>query len=199
VTPSTLTDRLLGWPGSRLVMPLAMFALAVAAFAVHLSGAGGDPHGMAAHRGAPSPIVHDQRVGPYVASVWTDPEVGSGPLYVVLEAADGVTFTPPSAVRVGVAPVSGRLPEVVYEAHPMPVRRGARFMTNVVFDGAERWNLRILIDGGAGGGQLTSQLEAVPNVATGPFVLVLSVLPFLTVGGVWWRAAVVRRRSVALP
>jgi len=79
------------------------------------------------------------------------------------------------------------------------VRRGARFMTNVVFDGAERWNLRILIDGGAGGGQLTSQLQAVPNVATGPFVLVLSVLPFLTVGGVWWRAAVVRRRSVALP
>jgi hypothetical protein len=81
----------------------------------------------------------------------------------------------------------------------MPVQRGARFMTNVVFDRAERWNLRVLIDGSAGGGQLTSQLEAVPNVAAGPFVLVLSVLPFLAVGGVWWRAAVVRRRTVALP
>jgi len=176
-----------------------MFGLAVAAFAVHMSGAGGHPHGMAAHRGAPSPIVHDQRVGPYVASVWTDPEVGSGPMYVVLEAADGLTFTPPSTVRVGLSPVSGRLPEVVHDAHPIAGRRGARFMTSVVFDRAEPWNVRVLIAGAAGGGQLTSQVEAVHNVAAGPFVLVLSVLPFLTVGGVWWRAAVVRRRTVAVP
>jgi hypothetical protein len=176
-------------------MPLLMFAVAVAAFAVHMSGAGAHPHEMeTAHRGAPSPIVVDQRVGPYVASVWTDPEVGTGPLYVVLEAADGLTFTPPSAVRVGVAPVSKRLPEVVHDAHPEPVRRGARFMTDVVFDRAERWDLRVLIDGSAGGGQLTSQVEAMPNAAAGPFVLVLSLLPFLAVAGVWWRAAAARRR-----
>jgi hypothetical protein len=35
-------------------------------------------------------------------------------------------------------------------------------------------------------------------VSTGPFVLVLSLLPFLAVGGLWWRAAVIRRRAVAL-
>ena len=67
-------------------------------------------------------------------------------------------------------------------------------MTDVAFDRAERWNLRVLIDGAAGGGQLTSEVEALPNVSAGPFVLVLSLLPFLTVGGVWWRAAVARRR-----
>jgi len=195
VTRSTWTERFIGWPGARLVMPLLMFAVAVAAFAVHMSGAGAHPHEMeAAHRGAPSPIVVDQRVGPYVASVWTDPEVGTGPLYVVLEAADGLTFTPPSAVRVGVAPVSKRLPEVVHDAHPEPVRRGARFMTDVVFDHAERWDLRVLIDGSAGGGQLRSQVEAMPNAAAGPFVLVLSLLPFLAVAGVWWRASAARRR-----
>jgi len=180
-------------------MPLAMFALAVAAFAVHLSGAGAQAHEMGPHRGAPSPIVRDQRVGPYVASVWTDPEVGSGPMYVVLKAADGRTFTPPTAVRVAVAPVSGRIPEVMHHAHPEPVRHGGRYMTDVVFDRAERWTLRVLIDGSAGGGQLTSQVEAMPNVAAGPFVLVLSLLPFLAVGGVWWRAAVARRRLSALP
>jgi len=180
-------------------MPLAMFGLAVAAFAVHMSGAGAHPHEMAAHRGAPSRIIASQRIGPYVASVWTDPEVGSGPMYVVLEAADGLTFTPPSTVRVGLAPVSGRLPEVVHDAHPMPVRRGARFMTTVAFDRAERWTLRLLIEGSAGGGQRTSQVDAVPNVVAGPFVLVLSLLPFLAVTGVWWRAAVVRRRTVGLP
>ena len=183
--------------GSRFLMPLAVFGLAVAAFAVHLSGAGAHPHEMAAHRGAPTRIVADRRIGPYVASVWTDPEVGHGPMYVVLKAADGVTFTPPSAVRVGIAPVSGRLPEVLHDAHAEPVRRGARFMTDVMFDRAERWNLRVLIEGSAGGGQLTSQLKAVPNVAAGPFVLVLSLLPFLAVAGVWWRAAVARRRTAA--
>ena len=182
-----------------VIRALLIFGVAIAALAVHLSGVGAHSHDMMAHRGAPSRIVGDQRVGPYVASVWTDPEVGSGPLYVAVEAADGRTFTPPIAVRVGLAPVSGRLPEVVHDAHPMPVRRGARFMTNVVFDRAEPWNLRVGIDGSAGGGQLAARVEAVPNVAAGPFVLVLSVLPFLTVGGVWWRAAAVRRRAKARP
>jgi hypothetical protein len=199
VTRSTSADRFLAWTGSRVAMPLAVFGLAVAAFAVHMSGAGAHPHEMAAHRGAPTRIIADQRVGPYVASVWTDPEVGSGPMYVMLEAADGQTFTPPSAVRVGIAPVSGRLPEVLRDAHSEPMRRGARFMTDVAFDRAERWNLRVLIDGSAGGGQLTSQVEAMPNAAAGPFVLVLSLLPFLAVTGVWWRAAVARRRISALP
>jgi len=199
VARSTWIDRFLALPGSRFAMPLAMFGLAFAAFAVHMSGAGAHPHEMAAHRGAPTRIVADQRVGPYVTSVWTDPEVGSGPMYVMLEAADGQTFTPPSAVRVGVAPVSGRLPEVLHDAHAEPMRRGARFMTDVAFDRAERWNLRVLIDGSAGGGQLTSQVEAMPNAAAGPFVLVLSLLPFLAVTGVWWRAAVARRRISALP
>jgi len=190
---------MLARPGARLVMPLLVFAVAVAAFAVHMGGAGAHPHEMEAHRGAPSPIVRDQRVGPYVASVWTDPEVGTGPMYVVLEAADGLTFTPPSTVRVGLAPVSGRLPEVVHDAHPMPVPRGARFMTNVVFDRAEPWNLRILVAGSVGGGQLTSQVEARPNAMVGPAALLVSSLPFLLMAAIWWRAAVVRRRTVAVP
>ena len=199
MTRSMWSDRLLAWPGSRVMLPTLMFGVAVAAFAVHMSGAGAHPHEMeAAHRGAPSPIIVDQHVGPYIASVWTDPEVGRGPMYVVLEAADGLAFTPPSVVRVGVAPVSGRLAEVVHEAHPAPVRRGARFMTEVAFDRAERWNLRVLIDGSAGGGQLTSQVEAMPNAMLGPFALVLSSLPFLAVAAVWWRAAVARRRIGAL-
>jgi hypothetical protein len=180
-------------------LPLPVFAVAVGAFVVHMSGARERPHEMAAHRGAPSPIIVDQRVGPYLASVWTDSEIGSGPLYVVLEAAAGLTFTSPSAVRVGVAPASGRLPEVVHDAHPEHVRRGARFMTHVVFDRAERWNLRVLIDGTAGGGQLVSQVEAKPNASLGPFALVLSSLPFLAVAVVWWRSTVVRRRISALP
>jgi len=189
----------LAWPSPNVGRAVLIFGVAVAALAIHMSGAGAHSHEMMmSHRGAPSPIVRDQRVGPYLASVWTDPEVGRGPMYVVLEAANGLTFTPPTAVRVGVAPVSGRLPEALHDAHAEPVRRGGRFMTDVVFDRAERWNLRVVIDGSAGGGQLTSQLDTVPNVSTGPFVLVLSLLPFLAVGGLWWRAAVIRRRAVAL-
>ena len=192
----------LAWPPPNVGRALLIFGVAVAALAVHavhVSGAGAHSHEMMmSHRGAPSRIVRDQRVGPYLASVWADPEVGHGPMYVVLEAADGRAFTPPSAVRVGVAPVSGRLPEALHDAHAEPVRRGGRFMTDVMFDRAERWNLRVVIDGSAGGGQLTSQVNAVPNVSTGPVVLVLSLLPFLAVGVVWWRASVARRRTVAL-
>jgi hypothetical protein len=29
-----------------------------------------------AHVGPPFPIVEDQKVGPYLASIWTDPDIG---------------------------------------------------------------------------------------------------------------------------
>lgn len=165
-------------------------AARIALAAVLSSGCSGD--GMhdhaAAHRGVPSRIVADRRVGPYVASVWTDSDVGMGTIYVVLDAADGKGFTPPSAVRIGVVPASGRVPEVVHDAHPESVRRGGRFITNVAFDRAERWNVRVVIVGPSGSDELRSQVEAKPNATLGGFGLVLSSVPFVLMATVWWRA-----------
>jgi len=118
-----------------------------------------------------------------------------GTISVVVNAADGLAFTPPSVVRVGVTPVSGRSGEVVHDAHGEIEERGARFTTQVAFDRAEQWNVRVGISGPAGGGQLVAQVESQQNAMLGRFGLLLSSLPFVIVAAVWWRASAARRRA----
>jgi len=153
-------------------------------------------HEMTMHHGVPSRVIADQRVGPYVASVWIERDVGDGAVYIMLDATDGLAFTPPSAVRIALAPTSGRLGEVLHEAHGESARgeRGGRYMTKVMFDRPERWNLRVIVEGPAGGGQLVSQVESASNASLGPVGLFLASTPFVLVAFVYWRARVARRR-----
>jgi len=147
-----------------------------------------------AHQGPPFPILQDQRVGPYVASVWTDPDIGVGTFFVVLEPPDGATALPPATrVRIGVQPVSKRLPEVLYDAKPQPVHYGQRHFAEVRFDRGEMWHVRVLIEGPQGGGQLASDVEATPNGTLGPLGSLVYLFPFLAVGFLWLKAALRRR------
>lgn len=151
------------------------------------------------HSGPPFPILVDQRVGPYVASVWTDPDIGTGTFFVILEAPQGGSLPAKAAVRIGVQPVTKRLPEVLYEAEPQPVKEGARYFTKVKFDQGGMWHTRILIDYGlAGGGELRADVEPTPDGIIGPFASLVYALPFLGIGFLWIKAAL-RRRSPAAP
>lgn len=152
-----------------------------------------------AHEGPPFPIVLDAPVGPYVAEVWTDPDIGTGTFFVILRAQEGRPFLEPTSVRVGVRPVSGRLPEAVYDAEPQEVRSGARYMAEVEFDRGEYWDVRVIVGGLAGGGELTSRVEATPDGSLGPVAVVIYSLPFLLVAFLWWRTSVARRRMEEPP
>jgi hypothetical protein len=151
-----------------------------------------------AHLGPPFPILTDQRVGPYVASVWTDPNIGTGIFIVMLDAPEGGRLPAWTEVRVGVQPVSKRLPEVVYRAEPQRARKGARFYTTVAFDRGETWRVRVLIDGSDGGGTLLSEVEATPPGAIGPISFLIYGFPFAGVGFLWIKA-VLRRRQAPAP
>ena len=152
------------------------------------------PRAASAHDGPPFPIIVDAHVGSYIVSVWTDPDIGIGTFYVVLEAAQGTGFREPENVRIGVRPVSGRLPETMYSGTPERVRRGARFVAEVSFDRGELWDVRILIDGPAGAGELRSRVEATPEGTIGPIGLLVYSFPFLLLALLWWRAAVARQK-----
>jgi hypothetical protein len=156
---------------------------------------------MRMHHGVPSRVVADQRVGPYIASVWIESDVGEGTVYVMLDAADGLAFTPPSSVRVALAPTSGRLGEVIHVSQPEFVRggRGTRHMTKVMFDQPQRWNVRVIVEGPAGGGQLTTQVESTSNASLGPLGVILASIPFVLVAFVYWRSWVARRMVSSLP
>ena len=170
----------------RRAVPAALVVVVCVALRVPLA---------AAHNGPPFPLLVDRPVGPYTVSVWTDPDIGTGTFLVVLERADGgKSPPPPAAVRVAVRPQSGRLPEAVSEAEPKRARHGLHYAAKVAFDERELWDVRILIEGPEGGGELRAAVEATPAGLPGPYALALYALPFLAVGFLWFRAARVRRR-----
>ena len=146
------------------------------------------------HGGVPERIVAAQRTGPYLVSVWAKSDVGMGMLYVVYDAPAGAAFVPPTAVRVAVAPASGRLPETWYDTHVEDVERGARYVAHVTFDEAEAWRVRVLTEGPAGGGELRTEVRATAT-GLGPVGLLLYALPILVILGLWGRTAIARRRS----
>lgn len=147
-----------------------------------------------AHEGPPFPILMDQPAGPYVASVWTDPDVGTGIFFVILEPPAGKSLPERTRVRIGVQPVSGRLPEAFYTAELQSIRQAERYFTEASFDRQEMWKIRVLLDGSDGGGELAAEVEATPDGTIGPIALVIYPLPFLAVGFLWLKAAL-RRRS----
>ena len=149
----------------------------------------------AAHYGPPFPILVDRPAGPYVVSVWADPNIGTGTFFVLLDAPKGKRLPARTRVRVGVRPVSGRLPEVLYETEAQPVRYGARYFTSVQFDQGGMWHVRCLVDGSEGGGELTADVEATPAGILGPLGSLIYLVPFLGVGGLWLKAVLYRRNA----
>jgi hypothetical protein len=169
-------------------------ALTCAALAALAAPAPARAHGGMTRVGRPVRVVDDRPVGPYLVSVWAAPDVGSGTVHVVYAPRDGAPFVAPTAVRVGIAPVSGRLTEALYHARPESVRRGARFVAHVTFDRGEAWRVRVVTDRPAGRDELAAELTTTPVGAPGPLGILFYAAPFLLVAGLWGPAAVARRR-----
>lgn len=152
-----------------------------------------------AHEGPPFPIIVDQEVGPYLVSVWTDPDIGIGTFFVVFEPNPEVQNTSMEirSVEVGVEPVSGRLEEVLYPAETQRTRKGARYFAEVEFDQGEMWHVRVVIEGDGWSEELNSEVEATPDGSgsLGPIVILIYAFPFVLVSILWIRAIMVRRQA----
>jgi hypothetical protein len=161
---------------------------------VTVLGAALAPRPAFAHLGPPFPILMDQRLDAYVVSVWADPNIDTAStFYVVLEAPAGRRLPTTTRVRIGVQPVSKRLPEVIYDTAPQPVHEGARYMTTVQFDSGGQWRTRVFIDGSPGGGTLVTEVEPTPAGVIGPIGLLIFGFPFVGVGFLWLKATLRRR------
>lgn len=150
-----------------------------------------------AHEGPPFAIIVDEEVGPYLVSVWTDPDIGIGTFFVVFDPKSDVHSTDDiNSVRIGVEPVSGRLDEAVYVFEEQRARSGARYWAEVEFDKGEFWKVRVKIEGDGFEKELFSEVEATPDGTIGPIGLLIYALPFVAIGFIWFRAIIVRRRRV---
>ena len=146
-----------------------------------------------AHYGPPFPILVDQKVGPYIVSVWADPNIGTGSYFVVLDAPKGHRLPARTTVRIGIQPVTKRLPEVFYDATPQTADGGERFYTQVQFDRGEMWRTHVIIGGSEGGGELNTEVEATPAGILGPLGSLVYTFPFLAVGFLWLKATLRKR------
>lgn len=147
-----------------------------------------------AHDGPPFPIVVDQPVGPCIISVWTDPDIGQGSFFVMIQPPPNGSIPNDLQVQLFVQPVSGRLPEATYRAEREDLRGQLQYKTLVNFDVQEKWRIRVKLDSAQGSGETEAFVEPTPP-GLGRWDLLLYLLPFLAIGFLWLRAFVTKRHK----
>jgi len=152
-----------------------------------------------AHNGPPFPIIENQRIGPCIVALWTHPDVGTGAFYVFVEPVPGGVVPGDLKFEIGVQPVTGRLPEVLYAAERVKSRGQVQFNAQAEFDRQELWRIRLVMQSSQGSGEATAQVEVTPP-GFGRWDLLLYLLPFLAVAFLWFLGVskAKRRRNAQL-
>jgi hypothetical protein len=156
------------------------------------------PAAVGAHDGPPFPLFVDQRVGPCLVSVWTDPDVGTGTFFIIASPLPGGSLPEDLKIQVAVQPANGRLAEVSYPAERDATRDHVQFKSLVQFDNQELWRVRFQVHSAQGDGETTATVEATPP-GLGRWDLLIYLSPFLAVAILWLLAFMRKRRRAALP
>ena len=148
---------------------------------------------VSAHTGPPAPLLVDHLIGPYLVSVWADPEVGSGRFFIRLEPPSGGAIPSDTTVQVGVQPVSGRRTEARYPARRQEVGGHVQYQVEVPLDAQELWRVRIVVQSGGSSGEAIVDVEAIAP-GLGHWDVFLYFSPFLAVGLLGLQMVLYRRK-----
>jgi hypothetical protein len=143
-----------------------------------------------AHIGPPYPIFENRKIGNLTVSVWSNPDVGTGSFFIMIDPPKGATVPADLKVQVIVQPVSGRLPEARYDAWREQLRNRVEFKADVPFDKEETWRICIVLAGAQVSGETSVDVPVTP--ALGRWSLLFFLLPFLAIAALWLRAMRVR-------
>jgi hypothetical protein len=146
-----------------------------------------------AHIGPPYPIMENRKIGNLTVSVWSNPDVGEGSFFVVIDPPKGASVPSDMKVQVVVQPVSGRLPEQRYDAWREKLRNRVEFKALVPFDKEETWRVRVLLASAEVTGETDTEVPVTPTLL-GRWSLLFFLLPFLAIAALWLRAVSVRRK-----
>ena len=173
----------------RLVITLSM----VAALCVRAS----------AHSGPPFPILSDKAAGPYVISIWTDPDTtddgsAGGQFWIRIHLAGGGEV--PAETRATVAIAAVDRPESARTASASPVRGD---VTNqfaaLVMDHEGSFGVLVRIDGPRGRAAVDSSVDATYDLRPPRPLLLVYLVPFVLVGLLWGRLLMRRRAMKTRP
>lgn len=145
-----------------------------------------------AHIGPPYPIMQNRKVGPFTVEVWSNPDVGTGSFFVVVDPPKGASVPADMKVQVAVQPVSKRLAEATYGAWREKLKDRVEFKTIVPFDKEEMWHVRVLLASSTAGGEADTDVSVTPTLL-GRWDLLIFLLPFLGIALLWFKAVRVKR------
>ena len=173
-------------------LPALACCLAIAACQVSLH----------AHSGPPFPIIQDRIVGAYQVSLWADPDAtddqsAAGQFWVMLEAADEKSAIPVTTqASVTIRPLDRDGP--AREGRAEPVNKAAtRQFVALLMDHEGPFGVRVTVDGPLGRAAVDSRVDATYDLRPAPGLIVLYLVPFVLVGGLWVKV-LLRRRARAL-
>jgi len=141
-----------------------------------------------AHSGGPYPVLLEEPAGPYVVSVLADPDVGVGTFIVRAVLSGGDAVPADTEVTLWVRPQDGHVPEGGYRARRQRTRDGEAFVAGVPFDVEGVWQVRLVLEGTAGRGEVTFNVRATPPGRRW-VTAVVCLLPFVGLGILWLMAA----------
>jgi hypothetical protein len=161
---------------------------------------------LCAHSGPPFPIVTDAKHGPYMISIWTDPDAtdngtSGGQFWIVIAPSDkGATLPADTRATVTVRPSAPPSPSQtsVQSARTEPVRDD---VTNqfgaVLMDHEGPYAVHVDVTGAMGSATMDAMVDATYDLRPPPYMLIWYLLPFLGAGALWTRLLL--RRRAGLP
>ena len=153
-----------------------------------------------AHSGPPFPIVSDQAAGPYVVSIWTDPDTtddgsAGGQFWVrVHPAGKGRQLPENTRATVTITPMNREGPARSASTSPIHGDMTNQFAA-VVMDSEGPFAVRVNIDGALGAATVTAPVEATYDLRPPRWLFGLYLLPFVLAGLLWGRLLIRRRSS----
>jgi hypothetical protein len=157
---------------------------------------------MGGHSGPPYPIVSDQVAGPYLISIWTDPDTtddGSpgGQFWIRIHLVDGGEVPPKTQATVSIGAVD-RL-ESAREGSASPVRGD---ITNqfaaLEMDHEGSFGVLVKVEGPRGRATVAASVDATYDLRPPRSLLLLYLVPFVLVGLLWGRLLMRRRAAKSL-
>jgi hypothetical protein len=138
-----------------------------------------------AHLGPPFPILVDQKIPGYAVTVWSNPDVTQGVLFVTLEPIAKGPQPAVSGVDFWIEPADSHTERKNYHASAESTRGVLRFGVTPDFDAVGSWRVGTDIHLASGAHfPMATQVEATPP-GVGPWGLLFFLFPFILFGGLW--------------
>ncbi len=142
------------------------------------------------HHGPPVRIITDEQVGPWTISVWAQQHMDTGKFFVKARPSSGTKIPDDLKVEVGVRPAGQSSPVTFYPASY--ASQDEQYTAEAPYDTEHSWEVRVRLASPRGVNETTTYIGAAPP-GSGEWQLLLYSVPFLSVGGLWFRVHWLRR------